>query len=93
MLLYHASWYHQRVYNDDNDPDIAESADLGDSQYLDEARTFCEKLMSSEVCAEDAQSCDVLEKIKDSLKKHAESLKKSSRTSALWVQYMSMVDI
>jgi len=79
--------------NDDTDPDIAESADLGHSQYLDEARTFYEKLMSGKICAEEAQYSDVLEKIKDSFKKNAESLRKSSRTSALWVQYMSMIDI
>ena len=61
--------------NDDNDPDIAESADLGDSQYLDEARTFYEKLMSGNICAEEAQSSDVLDKIKDSFKKNIESLR------------------
>jgi len=32
-------------------------------------------------------------KIKDSIKKNAESLRKSFRTSALLVQYMSMIDI
>ena len=31
---------------DDNNPDIAETVDVGNSQYLDEARTFYEKLMS-----------------------------------------------
>ena len=31
--------------NDDDGPDIAEAADLGNSQYLDEAHTFYEKLM------------------------------------------------
>ncbi len=30
---------------------------------------------------------------KESRKNHSESLKKSSRTSALWVQYMNMIDI
>ena len=78
---------------DDNNPDIAETADVGNSQYLDEARTFYEKLMSGDNCAEEAYSSNVMEKIKDSLKKNAESVKKSSRTSALWVQYMSMIDI
>ena len=79
--------------NDDNDPDIPETADVGNSQYLDEARTFYEKPMSGDICAEEAHSSNVLENIKDSLKKNAESVKKSSRTSALWVQYMSMIDI
>jgi len=69
--------------NDDNDPDIAESADLSDSQYLDEAHTFYEKLISGNICAEEAQSSDVLDKIKNSLKENIKSLRKSSRTSAL----------
>ena len=71
--------------NDDNDPHIPETADVGNSQYLDEAHTFYEKLMSGDICAEEAYSSNVLENIKDSLKKNAESVKKSSRTSALWV--------
>ena len=49
--------------------------------------------MSGDICAEEAYSSNVPENIKDSLKKNAESVKKSSRTSALWVQYMSMIDI
>jgi len=49
--------------------------------------------MPGNICAEEAQSSDVLDKIKVSLKKNIESLRKSSRTSALWVQYMSMIDI
>ena len=49
--------------------------------------------MSGDICAEEEFSSNVLEKIKDSLKKNAESVKKSSITSALWVQYMSMIDI
>ena len=63
---------------DDNNPHIAETADVG-SQYLDEACTFYEKLMSGDNCAEEAYSSNVMEKIKDSLKKNAESVKKSSR--------------
>jgi len=78
--------------NDDNDPYFAEAADL-DSQCLDEARTFYEKLISDNIFAEEAPSFDVLEKIKDSIKKNAESLGKSFRTSALLVQYMSMIEI
>ena len=47
---------------DDNDTDIAETADVGNSQYLDEARTLYEKLMTGNICAEEAYSCNVLEK-------------------------------
>ena len=79
--------------DDDKDPDIAKAAGVGNNQDLDEARTFYEKLMSRDMSAEEVCSSNVLEEIKDSLKKHSESVKKSSRTSALWVQYMSMIDI
>ena len=65
--------------NDDSDPGIAEITDVGNSQYLDEACTFYEKLMSGNICAEEAYSSNVLEKIKDSLKKNAKSVKESSR--------------
>ena len=36
---------------------------------------------------------DVLKRIKESLQKHSESMKMSSRTSARWVQYMNIIDI
>jgi len=49
--------------------------------------------MSGNICAEETLSSDVLDKIKDSLKKNIELLRKSSRTSASWIQYMSMIDI
>jgi len=45
------------------------------------------------ISAEEAYSSNVLEKIKGCLKEIAESVKISSRTSALWVQYISMIDI
>ena len=49
--------------------------------------------MAGEISAEEVCSSNVLERIKDSLKNHSESVKDSSRTSALWVQYMHMIDI
>lgn len=55
--------------NDDSDPDIAETADVGNSQYLDEARTFYEKLMSGNICAEEAYSSNVLEKSRTVLRR------------------------
>ena len=42
--------------NNDDDPDITEAAYLDNSQYLDAARTLYEKLMSGDVCAEEACS-------------------------------------
>ncbi len=86
--------------SDNEDQDFAETvtsdencADVGKNQDLDEAHTLYEKLMSGDMCVEEVCSSNVLERIKDSLKKHSESMKKSSRTSALWVQYMNMIDI
>ena len=60
---------------------------------VDEALTLYEKLMAGEISAEEVCSSKVLERIKDNLKNHSDSMKKSSRTSALWVQYMHMIDI
>ena len=59
---------------------------------VDEALTLYEKLMAGEISAEEVCSSNVLERIKDSLKNHSDSVKDSSRTSALWVQYMYMID-
>ena len=54
-------------------------AEVGD---LDEAHTLYEKLVIGEIRAEVCSS-NVLERIKDNFKSHSESVKKSSRTSAL----------
>ena len=83
--------------NGNEGPDFVETdehcADVGKNQDLDEAHTLYEKLMSGDMCAEEVCLSNVLERIKECLKKYCESMKKSSRTSALWVQYMSMIDI
>ena len=63
------------------------------NQDVDEALNLYEKLMAGEISVEEVCSSNALERIKDSLKNHSESVKKSSRTSALWVQYMHMIDI
>ena len=49
--------------------------------------------MAGNVCAKEVCMSNVLKRIKDSLRKHSESVKMSSRTSALWVQYMNKIDI
>ena len=54
---------------DNSDPDIAEITDGGNSQYLDEACTFYEKLMSENICAEEAYSSNVLEKSRTVLRR------------------------
>ena len=64
----------------------------GNSPYLDVAHTFYERLMSGNICAEEAYSSNVLEKSRTVLKE-CRVCEKPSRTSALWVQYMSMIDI
>ena len=63
------------------------------NQDVDEALKLYEKLMAGEISAKEVCSSNALERIKDSLKNHSESAKKASRTSALWVQYMHMIDI
>ncbi len=77
-------------HSSDNEADVEAPTK---NQDVDEALTLYEKLMGGEISAEEVCSSSVLERIKNSLKNHSESLKKSSRTSALWVQYMNMIDI
>ena len=87
----------QPEVSENEDPDLAPSdeqcADVGKSLDLDEACTLYEKLMARDISAEEVCKVDVLTRIKDSLQKYSESVKMSSRTSALWVQYMNMMDI
>ena len=49
--------------------------------------------MAGEICAEEVCMSDVLKRIKDSLQKHSESMKMSSRTSVLWVQYIHVLSL
>ena len=60
---------------------------------LEKDRALNEKLMDGTMYVEETCVSDVLNRIKDRLQTHAESAKMSSRTSALWFQYMNMVDI
>ncbi|KAJ8414824.1 hypothetical protein AAFF_G00023470 [Aldrovandia affinis] len=60
---------------------------------LDEVAVLDAQLMEGSVSAEKACNADVMLRIKELLKRKTESLKSSSRTAALWLQYMDMVDI
>jgi len=77
-------------HSSDNEADVEAPTK---NQDVDEALALYEKLMGGEISADEVCSSSVLERIKNSLKNHSESLKKSSRTSALWVQYINMIDI
>ena len=59
---------------------------------LDEAAVLYEKLMQNTMSADEVCHTDVMTRIDDALKRVTTSLK-SSRTAALWLQYMDMVDI
>ena len=90
----------QPEVSENEDPDFAETAarpsdeqSVDKNPDLDEACTLYEKLMARDICAEEVCKFDVLKRIKDNLQKCSESVKMSSRTSALWVQYMNMMDI
>ena len=87
--------------NDNGDHHFAETAarpsdeqhpDVGKNSDLDEACTLYEKLMAGDICAEEVCKSNILKRIKDNLEKHSESVKISSRTAALWNQYMNMTD-
>ena len=59
---------------------------------LDEAALLYDKLMKGMVSAEQVCQDDVIAKISDALQERKEHLK-SSRTAAMWLQYMDMIDI
>ena len=60
---------------------------------LQEASELFQKLMKKEITAYEIESLPVLEKIKSSVSSYRDQLVQSSRTAALWIQYMDMVDI
>ena len=59
---------------------------------LDEAYALYENLMEETISVDEVCSTDVIQMITNILKEKIDSLK-SSRTAALWLQYMNMVDI
>ena len=68
MLLYHER-LDTAESNDNGGLDIAGTADIGNSQHLEEDHTHAhKKLMTMDMCTEEACSYNVLEKIKDSYK-------------------------
>ena len=56
------------------------------------ASVLYKKLMQGSMSADQICQSDLMNKIRDALQTEAEALK-SSRTAALWLQYMEMVDI
>ena len=60
---------------------------------LGEIAVLYAQLMEGSVSAGEACNADVMLIIKELLKSKTESLKSSSRTAALWLQYMDMADI
>jgi len=89
MLLYHAKLKHQKTKMMIQTLLKPLTVHL-DNSHLDATRTLYKKLMLGDVCAEEACSYNALEKNKDNFKNN---VKKSPRTLALWVHYMSMIDI
>jgi hypothetical protein len=61
--------------------------------HLDEVAVLYAHVMDGSVPAEEACQADVLLRLKELLQNKSESIKSSSRTAALWLQYMAMIDI
>ncbi len=59
---------------------------------LDQAAVLYEKLIQGSMSADQVCQSNVMTRISAALKRETESLE-SSRTAALWLQYMDMVDI
>ncbi|KAK3748686.1 hypothetical protein QZH41_018982, partial [Actinostola sp. cb2023] len=63
------------------------------SESVYEAKSLYTDLMENTKTAEEVSTSDVLNKIRDRVSKVRDNSKAASRTSALWLQYMEMVDI
>ncbi len=74
-------------------PTDEQCANVGKNQDIDEACTLYKKLMAREICVEEVCKFDVLTRSKNNLLDYSESMKISSRTSTLWLQYMNMMNI
>ena len=60
---------------------------------LEEARALFDKLMEKKVSADEASTSEVLDNIEECVHRKQDLLAERSRTAALWIQYLEMVDI
>jgi len=60
---------------------------------IEEARTLFDKLTGKKVSAEEASTADVLSEIQECVHRKKDVLTERSRTAALWIQYLEMVDM
>jgi len=60
---------------------------------IEEVRALFDKLTGKKVSAEEASTADVLSKIQECVRRKKDVLAERSRTAALWIQYLEMVDI
>lgn len=60
---------------------------------IEEARALFDKLTGKKVSAEEASTADVLSEIQECVRRKKDVLAERSRTAALWIQYLEMVDI
>ena len=60
---------------------------------LEEARALFDKLIEKKVSAEEANTAEVLDNIEECVGRKQHLLAERSRTAALWIQYLEMVDI
>ena len=60
---------------------------------LEEARPLFDKLMEKKVSADEASTSEVLDNIEECVHRKQDLLAERSRTAALWIQYLEMVDI
>ncbi|XP_031573294.1 zinc finger protein 177-like [Actinia tenebrosa] len=65
----------------------------GGNNQVKEAHKLYEDLIKEKIFNDDVCAASVLTKIKESVKQKANEIRERSRTAALWLQYMEMVDI
>ena len=64
-----------------------------ETAILEEARALFDKLMEKKVSAHEVSTAGVLKNIKECVHRKQDHLVERSRTAALWIQYLEMVDI
>ncbi|KAK3732581.1 hypothetical protein QZH41_004976 [Actinostola sp. cb2023] len=63
------------------------------SLELEEVRVLFEKLMENKKSIEEVSGANVLDTIRERVLSRQQSARENSRTAALWLQYMDMIDI
>ena len=60
---------------------------------IDELQTLCDALLNDSASVDEVLACETLKTVHDSIQQFKDHLTISSRTAALWVQYMEYINV